>query len=107
MNRCCWYRRGGGLKLTDSEVGRAKAGERPWKISDGHGLHLLVQPNGSKLWRFAYRFDGRQKLLALGRYPVITLAMARELHLEARRLLAAYVGAARIRRSVQAFGVKS
>ena len=93
------------MKLTDSEVGRAKAGERPWKISDGHGLHLLVQPNGSKLWRFAYRFDGRQKLLALGRYPVITLAMARELHLEARRLLAQGIDPSEARRAEKSNGI--
>jgi hypothetical protein len=76
------------VKLTDSEVKMAKVAQKPWKIAGGHGLFLLVQANGSKLWRFSYRFNGLQKTLALGNYPVTTLAMVREKHLEARRLLA-------------------
>lgn len=74
--------------LTDTEIKRARAAERPWKMSDGHGLYVLVQPNGSKLFRYGYRFGGKQKLLALGQYPVTTLAIAREKHMAARRLIA-------------------
>jgi hypothetical protein len=48
----------------------AKPRQKPFKLSDGGGLYLLVQPNAAKLWRLAYRFDGKQKLLALGPYPV-------------------------------------
>ena len=55
----------------------AKPGNKPFKLSDGGGLFLLVQPNATKLWRLAYRFDGKQKLLALGQYPVTSLADAR------------------------------
>jgi hypothetical protein len=51
----------------------AKPREKPFKLSDGGGLFLLVQPNATKLWRLAYRYDGKQKLLALGQYPVISL----------------------------------
>jgi len=74
--------------LNDTRVRTAKARERPVKLSDSGGLHLLIQPNGSKLWRLAYRFGGKQKTLALGVYPTITLKHAREKRDEAKRLLA-------------------
>jgi integrase len=67
----------------------AKPREKPLKLSDGGGLYLLVQPNANKLWRLAYRFDGKQKLLALGTYPTISLADVRTKRDEAKRLLAA------------------
>jgi integrase len=66
----------------------AKPREKPFKLSDGGGLFLLVQPNATKLWRLAYRFDGKQKLLALGSYPVISVADARIKRDEAKKLLA-------------------
>ncbi len=65
----------------------AKPREKPYKLSDGGGLFLLVQPNGTKLWRLAYRFDGKQKLIAFGRYPVISLADARIKRDAAKKLL--------------------
>jgi integrase len=58
------------------------------KLSDGGGLQLWVQPKGGNLWRFAYRFGGKQKLLAFGVYPTVSLARARQLRNDARRLLA-------------------
>src|SRR5882672_12549096 len=66
----------------------AKPREKPFKLSDGGGLYLLVQPNAAKLWRLAYRFDGKQKLLALGPYPVTSLSDARALRDAAKKLLA-------------------
>src|SRR5215470_13694051 len=66
----------------------AKPADRAVKLSDSGGLHLLIQPNGSKLWRLAYRFGGKQKTLAIGVYPTVTLKSAREKRDEARRLLA-------------------
>src|SRR5262249_49539332 len=74
--------------LNDTRVRNAKPADRPIKLSDSGGLHLLIQPNGSKLWRLAYRFGGRQKTLAIGVYPTITLKHAREKRDEAKRLLA-------------------
>lgn len=47
-------------------------------LTDGNGLHLVVKPNGSKLWQLRYRFGGKQNMLGLGIYPVVSLAMARE-----------------------------
>jgi integrase len=74
--------------LTDTRVRSAKPGERPVKLSDSGGLHLLIQPSGSKLWRLAYRFAGKQKTLALGAYPIVSLADARSKREEAKRHLA-------------------
>lgn len=73
--------------LTDTAVRNSKPGEKPYKISDGDGLYLLVSTVG-KYWRFNYRFAGKQKTLALGVYPDLTLKAAREKLAEARRLLA-------------------
>jgi integrase len=74
--------------LNDTRVRTAKASDRPLKLSDGGGLYLLLKPSGSKLWRLAYRFDGKQKTLALGIYPTVTLKLARERRDDAKRLLA-------------------
>lgn len=76
------------MKLSDLKVRNAKAGEKPIKLSDGGGLFLLVQPNGAKGWRLAYRFEGKQKLLSLGIYPAVTLKSAREKRDEIKEQLA-------------------
>jgi hypothetical protein len=73
--------------LSDARVRNAKSGARPIKLSDAGGLQLLIQPHGSKLWRLAYRFGGKQKTLALGVYPIVTLQDARQRRDEAKRLL--------------------
>jgi integrase len=65
------------MPLSDTACRTSKPREKPYKLSDGGGLYLLVEKNGSKLWRHAYRFDGKQKLVALGTYPVVTLVDAR------------------------------
>src|SRR4249920_3370345 len=76
------------MPLRDVSVRKAKAGSRPQKLSDGGGLHVLIQPTGSKLWRLAYRFAGKQKTLALGVYPTVSLEEARRHRDEAKKLLA-------------------
>ncbi|MDR4126669.1 Arm DNA-binding domain-containing protein [Alcaligenaceae bacterium LG-2] len=68
---------------------RAKPGPRLQKLSDGRGLQLHITSAGSKLWRWAYRFDGKQKLMAFGVYPAVSLAQARQAADEARSVLAA------------------
>ncbi|WP_432287670.1 integrase arm-type DNA-binding domain-containing protein [Aminobacter sp. BA135] len=65
------------MPLTDTSCKNAVSPLKPTKLSDGGGLFLLVQPSGGKLWRLAYRFDGKQKTLALGKYPIIGLKEAR------------------------------
>jgi integrase len=73
--------------LTDLQIKRTKAAERAIKISDAGGLHLLITPTGSRLWRMAYRYHGRQKTLAFGRYPDVSLTDARDRRDDAKRLL--------------------
>lgn len=75
-------------KLTDASVKQALSRATDYKLSDGGGLHLLVKNNGSKCWRYAYRFDGKQKTLALGVYPTVTLKNARDALAKAKGLLA-------------------
>src|ERR1700730_4324107 len=75
--------------LTDAKIKALKPGSGPVKLSDGGGLHLLITPGGSKLWRLAYRFGGKQKTLALGVYPSVTLADARSKRDTAKKMLAA------------------
>jgi hypothetical protein len=77
------------MKLTDLAIKAAKPRDKPFKLSDSRGLFLLVNPGGSKLWRWRYRFDRKEKLMALGTYPIVGLAHARELHLAGRKTLAA------------------
>jgi hypothetical protein len=76
------------MALTDTEIRRSKPGDKPFKLSDGGGLHLMVTPSGGRLWRWKYRFEGAEKLMALGRYPEIPLAEARERRDAARKRLA-------------------
>ena len=75
------------MKLTNITCKNAKPKEKPYKMTDGHGMFLYVMPNGSKYWRLKYRFGGKEKRLAMGVYPDITLQMARDKRLEARRLI--------------------
>jgi integrase len=78
------------MPLSDVTVRSAKPAATPRKLSDGGGLFLLIQPKpiGSKLWRLAYRFGGKQKALALGIYPAVSLSQARDGRDEAKKLLA-------------------
>lgn len=76
------------MSLTDTVIRQTKPGDRPFKIYDRDGLFLLVNPGGSKLWRWRYRVAGKEKLMALGEYPIVSLGNARELHLAARKTLA-------------------
>lgn len=75
------------MALSDLQIKAFRPSERPVKHSDGGGLHLLVSPTGSKLWRVSYRFGGKQKLLSLGAYPTVSLADARARRDEAKTLL--------------------
>ena len=75
------------MSLTDTAIKTAKPAAKPYKLFDERGLYLLVDPRGGRLWRLKYRVDGREKLLAIGAYPDLSLAKARERRDEARRLL--------------------
>mgnify|MGYP003632066303 CR=1 FL=1 len=79
------------MALTDRQIVNLKPSDKPRKVSDGGGLHLFVSPSGGKLWRLAYRFSGKQKLLSFGPYPVVGLADARAKREAAKKLLASDV----------------
>ncbi|WP_339798113.1 integrase arm-type DNA-binding domain-containing protein [uncultured Hyphomonas sp.] len=75
------------MPLTDSEIEGFEPQEKSYKRADGGGLHIFVVPTGSKLWRMNYRFEGKQKTLSFGAWPVVTLEEARALRNNAKRLL--------------------
>ena len=77
------------MPLSEAKARNAKPKSKPYKLTDGEGLFLLVTPAGGKYWRLKYFFEGREKLLALGVYPEVSLSEARERRLQARRQLAA------------------
>jgi integrase len=76
------------MSLSDAKARNSKPQAKPYKLFDGEGLFLQVTPAGSKYWRFKYLFAGREKLLAFGVYPDVSLSLARERRAEARRMLA-------------------
>ena len=75
------------MPLTDTHIRSLKPDLRPRKYFDGGGLFLFIPTNGSKLWRMAYRFDGKSKLLSFGEYPAVSLKDARERREDAKRML--------------------
>lgn len=76
------------MPLSDVAIRKAKPSAKPYKLGDGGGLYLLINPSGSKLWRLKYRVVGKEKLLALGSYPDVSLSAARDARADARTLLA-------------------
>ncbi|KMJ45969.1 integrase [Xenorhabdus khoisanae] len=76
------------MKLTARQVETVKPQDKDFKLSDGGGLYLLVKTTGSKYWRLKYRIAGKEKLLAIGTFPLITLAEARRKRDEAKKLIA-------------------
>jgi integrase len=76
------------MALSDSAIRKAKPADKPLRLFDGGGLYLEISPSGGKLRRLKYRFAGKEKRLALGIYPNVSLAEAREARGDARRLLA-------------------
>ena len=75
------------MSITDARARNAKPNDKDYKVTDERGLYLLVKTNGSKLWRYKYRFSGKERTLAMGAYPEISLKEARSKRDEARRLL--------------------
>jgi integrase len=75
------------MKLTATECKNVKPKDKAYKLTDGGGMFLLIQPNGARYWRMKYRYAGKEKLLALGVFPEVTLSEARQKRDAARRLL--------------------
>jgi len=76
------------MPLSEPACRTAKPKEKPYKLTDGEGMYLFIKPNGSRLWRMAYRHDGKQKTLSFGAYPYVSLADARKKRAEAKTALA-------------------
>lgn len=76
------------MPLSDAKIRNAKPSTKPYKMADGDGMFLLITPSGSKYWRLKYFFAGKERLLALGVYPEVTLTDARERRSQARKMLA-------------------
>ena len=72
------------MKLNNTQCKNFKPEDKPYKKADGGGMYLEVMPNGSKYWRMKYRFADKEKRLALGVYPQVTLAEARKKREEAK-----------------------
>lgn len=97
------------MPLTDLVIRRSKPQEKPYTLNDGNGLSLLVETNGSRGWRFRYRFDGKPKMLSLGTYPTVSLTEARQKRDEAKKLVAAGINPSDVRKQekqarVEVFG---
>ena len=75
------------MKLTATECKNAKPKDKPYKLADGGGMFLLVQPNGARYWRLKYRYANKEKLLALGVFPEVSLSEARQKRDAARKVL--------------------
>ena len=73
--------------LSEKNINAAQPTDKVYRLFDGNGLFLLITPQGGKLWRFKYRFDGKEKRIALGTYPEVSLNDARSSRDEARELL--------------------
>ncbi|MBK5275620.1 MAG: integrase arm-type DNA-binding domain-containing protein [Desulfuromonadales bacterium] len=76
------------VSLSDIQISKAKPKDKPYKLADGGGLFLLITPTGGKLWRYKYRFASKEKLLSYGSYPSLSLADARQLRDDSKKLLA-------------------
>ena len=89
------------MALTDTKVRSAKPEEKEYSLVDGDGMLLLVKPNGSKYWRFRFRFGGKQHMMAFGVYPEVSLADARKKREEAMKLVAAGIDPREHKRAVK------
>ena len=89
------------MPLTILQVKNAKPKEKPYKLADEDGLYLLVNPNGSKLWKLKYRFSGVEKKLSFGAFPDVSIAAARDLRKEARTHLANTIDPGVLRNSIK------
>ena len=75
------------MSLSEIQAKQAKPKVKPYKLAAGHGLYLLVNPNGSKIWRMKYRIGGKERLLSFGKYPAISISAARQKQVNAKAAL--------------------
>ena len=89
------------MALTDARIRNAEAMAKPYKLSDGGGMYLLVTPDGARYWRLDYRFAGKRRTLALGVYPMVTLSNARARREDARASLAKDIDPSAVKKAAQ------
>lgn len=89
------------MPLSDLRIKAAKPKDKPYKLGDGSGLYLLVHPTGAKYWRLKYRYNGKEKKLAFGVYPEVSLADARGRCIEARKHLTANLDPAEVKKNAK------
>jgi len=94
-------------RLTDKGIQAAKPRSRPYKLGDGEGLYLLINPNGTKWWRFKYKFQGREKLLSMGTFRDVSLKRARQKRKDAREQLDAGIDPSAARKAKRHIGAES
>ena len=95
------------MALTDVKIKNLKAKDRPYKVADKNNLYVQVSPAGGKLWRLKYSFCGKRKVMALGKYPIISLSEARQKMLDAKKLLTDGIDPAVERQKKQADNVNT
>src|SRR6476660_3012691 len=95
------------MPLTNTAIKNARPGKSAYSKSDGGGLHVRISPSGSKLWRLAYRYAGRQKLVSFGPYPTFSLLDARERREAAKRLLREGKDPAQIKEAEKAAAIQA
>lgn len=88
------------MALTDTTIRTAKPKDKIYKLSDSGGLYIEVTPKGGKRWRYKFRYEGKENRISFGTYPEVSLAKARELHSDARKLLAQKVSPSENRKTV-------
>ena len=88
--------------LTDVAIKNAKPGSKPWRLSAGKGLVLLVLPNGTRSWRFRYRFNGKANMMSLGNYPDLSLAKAIEKRDDLRKMIVAGIDPSQAKKAQKA-----
>lgn len=93
-------------KLSDTAIRKAKPTDKPQRLTDGLGMYLEISPAGGKLWRLKYRHGGKEKRLALGIYPDVSLADARQRREDARKLIAAGIDPSDHRKAEKAAGAE-
>jgi integrase len=90
------------MPLSDTTIRNAKPKDKPYKLTDGRGLFLLINPRGGKGWRFKYRFGGKEKLLSFGTFPEIGLGDARKCREETREMVAKGIDPSAARKAAKA-----